>query len=189
MVALGFVQSNEYLTSFNQPSKAFKSLIAVVLFFTLVRFGPVTSSPCFRFPSVAQQNGTHAPDRETNEAKAILYFFTAHWCEPCHKVQPFVERLCKKHSKVVDLALIDFDSDRELVESFQVKRIPAFFLLDSKRRLVFRAEDAHQETLEALARAVEKLTPTRKEVEEPEIPHSSTDPKRKTSQTQESERR
>ena len=179
MVALGSFQSNECLTSFNQPLRAFKSLVAAVLLFTLITFAPVTSGSCIGLPSIEQGNETSAAEHKTNEAKAILYFFTAHWCVPCHKVQPFVERLCKQHSKVVDLALIDFDSDQELVESFQVKRIPAFVLLDSNRRLVFRAEDARQETLDALAKAVENLAPTREEVEEPEIPHSSTDPKRK----------
>ena len=91
MVALGSFQTNEYLKSFNRPSRALKSLVAVVLFLTLITFGPVPSNPCFGLPSMTSQNETHASDHETNDSKAILYFFTAHWCGPCHKVQPFVD--------------------------------------------------------------------------------------------------
>jgi thiol-disulfide isomerase/thioredoxin len=189
MVALGFFQSNESLLSSKQRCEVVKSGFLATLILILVVSSSLTSDSHPGLPSIAQQDEPRERNYKADEAKATLYFFTAHWCEPCHKVQPIVERLCKKHSKVVDLALIDFDSDQELVESFQVVRIPAFVLLDFNLRLVFRAEDARRETLHALATAIEKLTPTREKAGESMNPPSSTDPKPKTSNTQKTERR
>lgn len=189
MVALGFFQSNESLLSSKQPCEAVESGFLAALLLVLVVCSPLTSNSHAGLPSIVRQDETRERNSKADEAKATLYFFTAHWCGPCHKVQPFVERLCKKYSKVVDLALIDFDSDQELVEFFQVERIPAFVLLDFNRRLVFRAEDARRETLHALATAIEKLTPTREETGVPMNLHSLTDPKPKTFHTQKTERR
>lgn len=84
-----------------------------------------------------------------------ILFFTASWCEPCHAVQPILEKFTHKHPKEVQLVLVDFDSSPDEAARWHVHRIPAVILLSKGGKIVLRADGADRETLRVLPAALE----------------------------------
>ena len=59
-----------------------------------------------------------------------VFYFTADWCGPCKKVRPIVEELIKNgHS----FQIIDVDSEKELVEKFEISSVPTFILFKNEK--------------------------------------------------------
>ena len=59
--------------------------------------------------------------------KHMLYF-TADWCNPCKKVRPIVEEL--KREEAISVLYVDVDDNIELCETYEIKSIPTFIILD-----------------------------------------------------------
>jgi thioredoxin 1 len=59
--------------------------------------------------------------------KHMLYF-TADWCNPCKKVRPIVEEL--KREEAISVIYVDVDDNIELCETYEIKSIPTFLILE-----------------------------------------------------------
>ncbi|MFI5175534.1 MAG: TlpA family protein disulfide reductase [Terriglobia bacterium] len=95
------------------------------------------------------------PPEATSTNNGKLLFFTAPWCEPCHKMKPLLANLAKKYK--VQMIPVDFDSSPPEVQDFKVDSLPTIVLLDSKGQLVLRAEGASKQTMNALTTALKTL--------------------------------
>jgi|GEM_PF-3331706 len=96
-----------------------------------------------------------SPSEATHSYNGRLFFFTARWCEPCHKIEPLVANLAKRYN--VQWIPVDFDSSPQAVQDFKVESLPTIVLLDSKGQLLFRAEGASKQALDALTTALKTL--------------------------------
>jgi len=56
-------------------------------------------------------------------ANLTILFFTASWCEPCHAVQPILEKFTRKHPKEVRFVPVDFDRSPDEVARWDVRKI------------------------------------------------------------------
>ncbi|XP_055923222.1 thioredoxin, mitochondrial [Eupeodes corollae] len=59
-----------------------------------------------------------------NSENPVIVNFHAEWCDPCKILTPKMEELLG-NSDEIDLAVIDVDSNTDLVETFEVKAVPA----------------------------------------------------------------
>jgi thioredoxin-like negative regulator of GroEL len=85
-----------------------------------------------------------------------ILFFTAAWCEPCHAVQPVLEKFARKHSKEVRLVPVDFDHSPDEVARWDVREIPVVILISNQGKTLLRADGADRETLRNLPLALEE---------------------------------
>jgi thioredoxin 1 len=88
-------------------------------------------------------------------AGMTILFFTASWCEPCHAVQPILEKFARKHPKEVRLVPVDFDQNPNEAARWEVREIPVVILLSSQGKILLRADGADRETLRNLSLALE----------------------------------
>jgi len=88
-------------------------------------------------------------------ADLTILFFTASWCEPCHAVQPILERFASKHPKEVQLVPVDFDRSPDETAHWEVREIPVVILLSKQGKILLRADGAERETLKNLSLALE----------------------------------
>jgi len=93
--------------------------------------------------------------RDHAAADLTILFFTASWCEPCHAVQPILEKFVRKHPKQVRLVSVDFDQSREETARWEVHDIPVVILLSNQGKILLRADGAERETLRTLSSALE----------------------------------
>lgn len=54
----------------------------------------------------------------------VIVNFHAEWCDPCKILTPKMEELLE-NSTEIDLAIIDVENNTDLVETFEVKAVPA----------------------------------------------------------------
>lgn len=59
-----------------------------------------------------------------NSDNPVIVNFHAEWCDPCKILTPKMSKLLE-NSNEIDLAVIDVDANTELVETFEVKAVPA----------------------------------------------------------------
>ncbi|XP_056630825.1 thioredoxin, mitochondrial [Diorhabda sublineata] len=59
-----------------------------------------------------------------NSSIPVIVNFHAEWCEPCHILTPKMKELIE-HKTNIDLAIVDVEHNIELVETFEVKAVPA----------------------------------------------------------------
>lgn len=59
-----------------------------------------------------------------NSDNPVIVNFHAEWCDPCKILTPKMIELLE-NSDDIDLAVIDVDSNAALVETFEVKAVPA----------------------------------------------------------------
>jgi len=64
-----------------------------------------------------------------NQGKTVLLDFYADWCGPCKALTPNLEKISKKYEGEVLIRKINIDQFRELAGQFQVRSIPALFVL------------------------------------------------------------
>ena len=63
-----------------------------------------------------------------------IFYFTADWCGPCKKTRPIVEELNKDLS-LVNIKIIDVDSEMELAKQFAIKSVPTFVVIKDNNEL------------------------------------------------------
>jgi thioredoxin 1 len=88
-------------------------------------------------------------------ANLTILFFTASWCEPCHAVQPILEKFTHKHPKEVRLVPVDFDRSPDEATRWDVRKIPVVILISKEGKILLRADGAERETLRTLPSALE----------------------------------
>jgi len=88
-------------------------------------------------------------------ANLTILFFTASWCEPCHAVQPILEKFTRKHPKEVRFVPVDFDRSPEEAARWDVHEIPVVILISKEGKILLRADGAERETLRTLPSALE----------------------------------
>lgn len=59
-----------------------------------------------------------------NSDKPVIVNFHAEWCEPCKILTPKLIELIEKNGDI-DLAVLDVDNNADLVQTFEVKAVPA----------------------------------------------------------------
>lgn len=59
-----------------------------------------------------------------NNDKPVIVNFHAEWCEPCLILTPKMKELIEPKENI-DLAIVDVESNAELVHTFEVKAVPA----------------------------------------------------------------
>jgi thioredoxin 1 len=84
-----------------------------------------------------------------------ILFFTASWCEPCHALQPILEKFTQKHPKEVRLVPVDFDRSPDEAARWDVRKIPVVILISKEGKILLRADGAERETLRTLPSALE----------------------------------
>jgi thioredoxin 1 len=66
-----------------------------------------------------------------NTKKLILIYFGADWCGPCKSLGPVFSKVSEKFEEVKFIK-INVDKSKEISEEFQVRGIPAMFLVRDK---------------------------------------------------------
>ena len=64
-----------------------------------------------------------------NQDKPVLLDFYANWCGPCQALLPTVEKLASKYEDEFLIRKVNVDQFRELSAQFEVRSIPALFVL------------------------------------------------------------
>ena len=64
-----------------------------------------------------------------NQDKPVLLDFYANWCGPCQALLPVVEKLASKYEDDFLIRKVNVDQFRELSAQFEVRSIPALFVL------------------------------------------------------------
>ena len=67
-----------------------------------------------------------------NANSPILLDFYADWCGPCQTLLPIVESLAEEHKDDFVIAKVNVDKNEELTKDFQVRNIPALFLIKNQ---------------------------------------------------------
>jgi thioredoxin 1 len=65
--------------------------------------------------------------------KSVLYF-TADWCQPCKKVKPIVKELNRDYFPGM-FQMVDVDIEKEMTQTFQIKAVPTFVLLENSKEI------------------------------------------------------
>jgi thioredoxin 1 len=63
-----------------------------------------------------------------------VFYFTADWCGPCKKVRPIVEEIKRERSDVL-FQIIDVDTEKELVQKFEIASVPTFILFKNEKSI------------------------------------------------------
>ena len=78
---------------------------------------------------ISDNDLTLAKDKECY----LLFYFTASWCGPCKRIQPFLQELSEKlDSSIIEIYKIDIDDNEEIVQEYDIKSVPTFFLIKDK---------------------------------------------------------
>jgi len=99
-----------------------------------------------------QQASKKVPDE-----KAKLLFFTAPWCAPCHRIEPFLTKICRRNKDVIQLVIVDYDQSSLVVKDFAVESLPTMVLLDRSGNVLMRVNGASKEGLDELCAEIRRL--------------------------------
>lgn len=82
--------------------------------------------------------------------KKVLYF-TSTWCVPCQSIKPIFNEL--EHTyKDIEFCVIDVDSNKALVEHFDISSLPTFVFLYENNRFSAANKEQLISSLESLQR-------------------------------------
>lgn len=60
-------------------------------------------------------------------------YFTAEWCGPCKKVRPIVEQI--NTDSASKFQMIDVDQNSELCETYNIRSVPTFVLIEDSKEV------------------------------------------------------
>ena len=75
-------------------------------------------------PQVNPCPGPSFSPQVINSDNPVIVNFHAEWCDPCKILTPKMTELLEP-SEEIDLAIVDVDDNAELVQTFEVKAVPA----------------------------------------------------------------
>ena len=84
----------------------------------------------------AQEN--NLPTLVQEASLPLLVDFWAPWCGPCQKLNPVLEKVAKKLAGKVQVIKVDFDSNKETMDRYQVRKIPTLLFFDVNKEVVHR---------------------------------------------------
>jgi thioredoxin-like negative regulator of GroEL len=66
--------------------------------------------------------------------------FTAQWNAPCQQFKPVLKKVMDNYSQSIDCDIINTDNkgNKNMVDSFAIKSIPAIYVFDRQGNLVFK---------------------------------------------------
>ncbi len=64
-----------------------------------------------------------------SSSKPVLVDFWAEWCGPCHEIAPVLEELAEEYAGRAVIARVNVDEEPSLADRYQIKSIPALFLV------------------------------------------------------------
>lgn len=70
------------------------------------------------------KNNDDFMDKVMSSANPVIVNFHAEWCEPCKILTPKMRELVEPQEHI-DLAIVDVETNAELVHTFEVKAVPA----------------------------------------------------------------
>ncbi|MGO1069441.1 thioredoxin [Lysobacter sp. CA199] len=59
----------------------------------------------------------------------VLIDFWAEWCQPCKTLGPILEKLAAEFNGAFELAKVDVEAEQQIAAAFQIRSIPAVFLV------------------------------------------------------------
>ena len=63
-----------------------------------------------------------------SSATPVLVDFWAEWCQPCHMVEPHLERIAEERAGQLKLVKVNIDEEQGLAQRFGIASIPAMVL-------------------------------------------------------------
>lgn len=87
--------------------------------------------------------------------------FTAHWCQPCKQIEPFVEKLIKEYNlsdAEFEKVILD-DDNYDMCTMFKIDTIPAFVLLNEgeNQKVTMKVTGTKHEEIENLFKKREEM--------------------------------
>jgi thioredoxin 1 len=82
----------------------------------------------------------------SKENNMKLLHFTAEWCGPCKAIKPIVDEVVKEAGDLGYLS-VDIDVDSELAETYSVRFVPTFILLDDNGLVLAQVRGAFTKQL------------------------------------------
>ena len=68
-----------------------------------------------------------------NSGKPFVIDFYADWCGPCKSLTPIMDKLATEFKDDVEIVKANVDEQRDLAQKFQVRSIPAVFLMEGNK--------------------------------------------------------
>ncbi|XP_014273573.1 thioredoxin, mitochondrial [Halyomorpha halys] len=90
----------------------------------LLRVREVLQHPPIRCKSFNINSSSEFNEKVMNSTVPVVVNFHAEWCDPCHILTPKLRELLES-SEQVNLAIVDVESNADLVHTFEVKAVPA----------------------------------------------------------------
>ena len=72
---------------------------------------------------------TETYDQVIKDHELILIKFGANWCGPCRMLKPVLDELSTEYLGKIAIGDIDVDTNPELAAKYNVRSVPAVFLL------------------------------------------------------------
>lgn len=91
---------------------------------TLLRVREVLRQPPVRCKSFHIKSSKEFEEKVMKSVLPVVVNFHAEWCDPCHILTPKLIDLLD-NSEQVNLAIVDVESNADLVHTFEVKAVPA----------------------------------------------------------------
>lgn len=82
------------------------------------------SHTCYLNKLITVKNHDEFLSKVLNNDNPVIVNFHAEWCEPCHILTPKMKELIEPKDNI-DLAIVDVETNAELVHTFEVKAVPA----------------------------------------------------------------
>lgn len=83
-----------------------------------------------------------------NSHNVVCVKFSAKWCGPCKKIQPFLENLAGQHSDV-KVYVSDVDNSPDLVSHFKIVSMPTFMFFRNNK-IVYVLKGADEQALQTV---------------------------------------
>jgi len=84
----------------------------------------------------------------TQQYKYVIIKFSAEWCNPCKRIQPFYEKKSLEYSNICFTHVdVDLESVRNLCDNYNVEGMPTFLLLQNNNE-IYRFSGAKEQELE-----------------------------------------